>query len=132
MKQSMMAFSLGFCTSLGCHCLCAMAESARRNQCGNVVILEGKLKVEDCEKDPINQIALRFETASCQLRQDPSILKKYFKEYSDCPEYVVQDNKVTQSKDMSRDSQECIEGFSRNWETRVFWFNGEFLRPGET
>ncbi|CAJ1381690.1 unnamed protein product [Effrenium voratum] len=65
MKQSMMAFSLGFC----------------------------KLKVEDCEKDP-------------------SILKKYFKEYASCPEYVV---------------QECIEGFSRNWETRVFWFNGEFL-----
>ncbi|CAK9067811.1 unnamed protein product [Durusdinium trenchii] len=65
MKQSMMAFSLGFC----------------------------KLKVEECEKDP-------------------SILRKYFKEYAECPEYVV---------------QECIEGFTRNWETRVFWFNGEFL-----
>ena len=23
--------------------------------------------------------------------------------------------------------QECIDGFTRNWETRVFWFNGEFL-----
>lgn len=65
MKQSMMAFSLGFC----------------------------KLSVEECEKDP-------------------SILKKYFKEYAECPEYVV---------------QECIDGFTRNWETRVFWFNGEFL-----
>merc|ERR1719465_230553 len=65
MKQSMMAFSLGFC----------------------------KLKVEDCEKDP-------------------KILKDYFKEYPDCPEYVV---------------QEAIDGFSRNWESRCFWFNGEFL-----
>merc|ERR1719408_554116 len=52
-----------------------------------------KLKVEDCEKDP-------------------KILKDYFKEYPDCPEYVV---------------QEAIDGFSRNWETRCFWFNGEFL-----
>lgn len=65
MKQSMMAFSLGFC----------------------------KLKVEDCEKDP-------------------SILKNYFRDYAECPEYVV---------------QEAIDGFTRNWETRVFWFNGKFL-----
>jgi len=65
MKQSMMAFSLGFC----------------------------KLNVEDCEKDP-------------------KILKDYFKDYASCPEYVV---------------QEAIEGFTRNWETRCFWFNGEFL-----
>lgn len=65
MKQSMMAFSLGFC----------------------------KLTVEECEKDP-------------------SILKNYFKDYSSCPEFIV---------------QEAIEGFVRNWETRCFWFNGEFL-----
>jgi len=65
MKQSMMAFSLGFC----------------------------KLTVEECEKNP-------------------KILKDYFKDYPDCPEYVV---------------QEAIEGFTRNWETRCFWFNGEFL-----
>lgn len=26
--------------------------------------------------------------------------------------------------------QECIDGFTRNWETRVFWFNGEFLQLG--
>lgn len=65
MKQSMMAFSLGF----------------------------KKLTVEECEKDP-------------------KILRDYFKEFADCPEYVV---------------QEAIEGFTRNWETRVFWFNGEFL-----
>jgi len=65
MKQSYMAFSLGFC----------------------------KLSVEECEKDP-------------------KILKDYFAEHSECPEYVV---------------QEAIEGFVRNWETRCFWFNGEFL-----
>mmetsp|Transcript_119818 Transcript_119818/g.217691 ORF Transcript_119818/g.217691 Transcript_119818/m.217691 type:complete len:409 (-) Transcript_119818:99-1325(-) len=65
MKQSYMAFSLGF----------------------------RKLSVEDCKKDP-------------------SILQQYFEDYADCPEYIV---------------QEAIEGFVRNWETRVFWFNGEFL-----
>uniref|UniRef100_A0A7S1M5E7 ATP-grasp domain-containing protein n=1 Tax=Alexandrium catenella TaxID=2925 RepID=A0A7S1M5E7_ALECA len=65
MKQSMMAFSLGF----------------------------KKLTVEECEKDP-------------------KILRQYFKDFPDCPEYVV---------------QEAIEGFTRNWETRVFWYNGEFL-----
>jgi len=65
MKQSFMAFSLGFT----------------------------KLTVEECE-------------------QNPKLLQDYFAEFSDCPEYVV---------------QEAIEGFVRNWETRVFWFNGEFL-----
>jgi len=65
MKQSYMAFSLGFM----------------------------KLKVEDCEAKP-------------------EILADYFEEHADCPEYVV---------------QEAIEGFTRNWETRCFWFNGEFL-----
>jgi len=52
-----------------------------------------KLSVEECEKDP-------------------SILKKYFKDYAKCPEFIV---------------QESIEGFTRNWETRCFWYNGEFL-----
>jgi hypothetical protein len=65
MKQSFMAFSLGFM----------------------------KLKVEDCEAKP-------------------EILEEYFRDFKDCPEYVV---------------QEAIEGFTRNWETRCFWFNGEFL-----
>jgi hypothetical protein len=65
MKQSFMAFSLGFM----------------------------KLTVEECERDP-------------------KILETYFKDFKDCPEYVV---------------QEAIAGFVRNWETRVFWFNGEFL-----
>jgi len=65
MKQSYMAFSLGF----------------------------KKLTVAECEANP-------------------KILQDYFKEFADCPEYVV---------------QEAIEGFVRNWETRCFWFNGEFL-----
>jgi len=65
MKQSFMAFSLGFC----------------------------KLSTEKCEKDP-------------------KILEDYFNDYPDPPEYVV---------------QEAIDGFTRNWETRCFWFNGEFL-----
>lgn len=65
MKQSYMAFSLGF----------------------------QKLTVDDCEKDP-------------------SILKNYFSEFETCPEYIV---------------QEAVPGFVTNWETRVFWFNGEFL-----
>jgi hypothetical protein len=65
MKQSYMAFSLGF----------------------------KKLTVDECEKDP-------------------SILKTYFSDFESCPEYIV---------------QEAIPGFVTNWETRVFWFNGEFL-----
>merc|ERR1712222_247321 len=43
---------------------------------------------------------------------DPSILTTYFKDYEHCPEFIV---------------QEAIEGFTRNWETRCFWFNGKFL-----
>lgn len=52
-----------------------------------------KLTVEECEKDS-------------------GILKNYFKDYANCPEFIV---------------QEAIDGFTRNWETRCFWFNGEFL-----
>jgi len=52
-----------------------------------------KLSVEDCEKSP-------------------KILNDYFKDYTHCPEFIV---------------QEAIEGFTRNWETRCFWFNGKFL-----
>merc|ERR1719310_231097 len=43
---------------------------------------------------------------------NPQKLRDYFDEFPDCPEYVV---------------QEFIEGFTRNWEVRCFWFNGEFL-----
>lgn len=52
-----------------------------------------KLAVEDCEKDP-------------------NLLKTYFSDYEDCPEYIV---------------QESVDGFTRNWETRCFWYNGQFL-----
>jgi len=47
-----------------------------------------------------------------ECEKDPKILQTYFKDYQDCPEYIV---------------QEAIEGFTRNWETRCFWFNGKFL-----
>jgi len=47
-----------------------------------------------------------------ECEKDPSILKTYFKDYAKCPEFVV---------------QEAIDGFTRNWETRCFWYNGEFL-----
>eukprot|EP00928_Gymnodinium_smaydae_P070314 TRINITY_DN54175_c0_g1_i1.p1 TRINITY_DN54175_c0_g1~~TRINITY_DN54175_c0_g1_i1.p1 ORF type:complete len:437 (-),score=119.14 TRINITY_DN54175_c0_g1_i1:52-1311(-) len=47
-----------------------------------------------------------------QCEKDPKILQNYFKDYAKCPEFIV---------------QEAIEGFTRNWETRCFWFNGKFL-----
>eukprot|EP00929_Paragymnodinium_shiwhaense_P103251 TRINITY_DN665_c0_g1_i3.p1 TRINITY_DN665_c0_g1~~TRINITY_DN665_c0_g1_i3.p1 ORF type:complete len:450 (-),score=129.00 TRINITY_DN665_c0_g1_i3:540-1889(-) len=53
---------------------------------------------------------LKLKVEACEA--DPSILKNYFKEYKHCPEFIV---------------QESIEGFTRNWETRCFWYNGEFL-----
>merc|ERR1719502_1093349 len=52
----------------------------------------------------------KMQVADCEA--NIQILQDYFDEYADCPEYVV---------------QEFIEGFSRNWEVRCFWFNGEFL-----
>jgi hypothetical protein len=47
-----------------------------------------------------------------QCEKDGSILARYFTDYAHCPEFIV---------------QEAIEGFTRNWETRCFWFNGKFL-----
>lgn len=57
-----------------------------------------------------------FSLGFCKLKvedceKDPSILKNYFKDYGHSPEFIV---------------QEAVEGFTRNWETRCFWFNGEF------
>jgi hypothetical protein len=46
------------------------------------------------------------------VENDPKVLKDYFEDYAQCPEFIV---------------QEAIEGFTRNWETRCFWFNGKFL-----
>eukprot|EP00440_Ansanella_granifera_P020563 gb/GFBE01022333.1/.p1 GENE.gb/GFBE01022333.1/~~gb/GFBE01022333.1/.p1 ORF type:complete len:430 (+),score=89.86 gb/GFBE01022333.1/:1-1290(+) len=51
----------------------------------------------------------KFIVKECQ--KDPRILRQYFAEHVNCPEYIA---------------QEFIEGFSRNWETRVFWFDGKF------
>merc|ERR1719336_226620 len=53
---------------------------------------------------------LKLSVEDCE--RDPRILKDYFKDYAHCPEFIV---------------QEAIEGFTRNWETRCFWWNGEFL-----
>jgi len=53
---------------------------------------------------------MKLSVEECE--NDPKILGDYFEEHANCPEYIV---------------QEAIEGFVRNWETRVFWFNGEFL-----
>jgi len=53
---------------------------------------------------------LKLSVEDCE--KDPSILANYFKDYAKCPEFIV---------------QEAIEGFTRNWETRCFWYNGEFL-----
>jgi len=47
-----------------------------------------------------------------RCEHDPSILANYFSDYAHCPEYVV---------------QEAIEGFTRNFETRCFWWKGKFL-----
>eukprot|EP00928_Gymnodinium_smaydae_P053491 TRINITY_DN37469_c0_g1_i1.p1 TRINITY_DN37469_c0_g1~~TRINITY_DN37469_c0_g1_i1.p1 ORF type:complete len:481 (-),score=120.95 TRINITY_DN37469_c0_g1_i1:279-1661(-) len=52
----------------------------------------------------------KLKVEDCE--NDPRILKDYFKEWEHIPEYIV---------------QEAIEGFTRNWETRCFWWNGEFL-----
>lgn len=53
---------------------------------------------------------LKLSVEECE--KDPNTLKSYFEDYEDCPEYIV---------------QEAIEGFTRNWETRCFFYNGEFL-----
>merc|ERR550514_2534473 len=53
-----------------------------------------------------------FKTSVQEVEDDPKILDTYFKDYAHCPEFIV---------------QEAIDGFTRNWETRCFWFNGQFL-----
>jgi len=52
---------------------------------------------------------LKLSVAECEAS---TVLKTYFKDYASCPEFIV---------------QEAIDGFTRNWETRCFWYNGEFL-----
>jgi len=46
-----------------------------------------------------------------QCVKKPQILEEYFRDYAHVSEYIV---------------QECIDGFTRNWETRLMFFNGEF------
>jgi hypothetical protein len=52
----------------------------------------------------------KLTVAQCDA--DPKILDSYFKDFAHIGEFIV---------------QEAIEGFTRNWETRCFWFNGKFL-----
>jgi len=51
----------------------------------------------------------KLSVAECERK--PKLLEEYFKDYAHIPEFIV---------------QECIDGFTRNWETRVFFFNGKF------
>jgi len=53
-----------------------------------------------------------FKISVDACEKDPKILKQYFKDWAHCPEFIV---------------QEAIDGFTRNWETRCFWYNGKFL-----
>lgn len=53
---------------------------------------------------------MKLSVEKCE--KNPKILESYFKDYAHCPEFIV---------------QEAIAGFTRNWETRCFWFNGKFL-----
>jgi len=53
---------------------------------------------------------LEDERGECE--KDPSVLRTYFEDWAECSEFIV---------------QEAVEGFSRHWETRCFWYNGEFL-----
>merc|ERR550514_1100307 len=53
-----------------------------------------------------------FKTSVQEVEDDSKVLSTYFEDYAHCPEFIV---------------QEAIDGFTRNWETRAFWFNGQFL-----
>lgn len=56
---------------------------------------------------------LGFQKFSVEsVEKEPKILEDYFQDWEHCPEFIV---------------QEAIDGFTRNWETRCFWFNGKFL-----
>merc|ERR1712087_114639 len=53
---------------------------------------------------------LKLSVEECERK--PKILAEYFKDYAHVPEYIV---------------QECVDGFTRNWETRATFFEGKFL-----
>merc|ERR1719262_1836707 len=64
-------------------------------------------------KQSYSAFALGFLKVSvAEAEKNPKILNEYFEEFADCPEFIV---------------QEAMIGFVKNWETRCFWFNGEFL-----
>merc|ERR1719195_1796903 len=52
----------------------------------------------------------KLSVAQCERK--PKILEEYFRDYAHVSEFIV---------------QECIDGFTRNWETRVTFFEGKFL-----
>merc|ERR1719353_1299031 len=53
---------------------------------------------------------MKLNTEKCE--RNMKVLETYFRDYGHIGEFIV---------------QEAIEGFTRNWETRCFWFNGKFL-----
>jgi len=64
-------------------------------------------------KQSTSGFCLGFKKLSVEdCQKDPNILSDYFQTWEHIPEYIV---------------QETIDGFTRNWETRCFWFNGKFL-----
>jgi len=51
----------------------------------------------------------KLSVKDCEKK--PKLLEDYFRDWAHISEYIV---------------QECIDGFTRNWETRCMWFNGKF------
>merc|ERR1719189_2764393 len=76
-----------------------------------------EIKERGWKKFVMKQSESGFCLGFCKLsveecERKPKILAQYFKDYAHVPEYIV---------------QECIDGFTRNWETRVTFFEGKFL-----
>jgi len=76
-----------------------------------------EIKERGWKKFVMKQSESGFCLGFCKLsveecERKPNILAEYFKDYAHVPEYIV---------------QECIDGFTRNWETRVTFFEGKFL-----
>lgn len=64
-------------------------------------------------KQSMSAFASGFLKASTEdVCRKPQILEKYFEDFPNAPEFIF---------------QEAIPGFRTNWETRVFWWKGEFL-----
>lgn len=64
-------------------------------------------------KQSMSAFASGFLKASTEdICRKPHILEKYFEDFPNAPEFIF---------------QEAIPGFRTNWETRIFWWKGEFL-----